>query len=89
MNIEDIPTQEVDACYKHCVIHSGPGTGVIMKLKMQSLERRLTAAREALEVARVGMCAVGVPNKAERDILNDAFDHVCETLKITQPESKP
>ena len=51
----------------------------------QDLERRLTIAREALEIARVGMSCVGVPNAAEREVLNDAFDHVCEALKQTSP----
>jgi hypothetical protein len=47
-------------------------------------ERRLAACREALEVARVGMCAVAVPDAAERAVLNDAFDHVTETLNLTK-----
>ena len=52
----------------------------------RDLERRLTIAREALEIARVGMCSVGVPDKEEREVLNDAFDHVCDALVLTAPK---
>ena len=46
--MDDIPTPEADACHHHCVTHSGPGSGLVMKKKMQDLERRLTVARTAL-----------------------------------------
>jgi hypothetical protein len=48
MNLEDYPTPEADACYRHCVLHAGPANGLIMKIKMQDLERRLAFARATL-----------------------------------------
>lgn len=48
MNLEDHPTPEADACYRHCVLHAGPGNGVVMRQKMRCLERRLALARDAL-----------------------------------------
>ena len=50
------------------------------------LERKLTLALEALEIARVGMCAVGVPNDEERAVLNDAYDKVNDTIKQLTPQ---
>jgi hypothetical protein len=58
---------------------------VALDLLSRELERKLTAARIALEVARIGMCSVGVPDKEECTILNDAHDSVCEALKSTEP----
>ena len=52
----------------------------------EELRGMLTVAREALEIAKVGICAVGVPNAAEREVLNDAFDHVCKALTQTAPK---
>lgn len=63
----------------------GPRVTGVRARKCRDIERRLTIAREALEIARVGMSCIGVPNAAEREVLNDAFDHVCETLKQIAP----
>ena len=44
----EIPTPESDDCYNKCVLTPGPGNGLVMRLKMRDLERRLTVARELL-----------------------------------------
>ena len=85
MKLNEIPTPETDATDDRQTERSGGAAYLNMRHQSRDLERRLTIAREALEIARVGMSCVGVPNAAEREVLNNAFDHVCEALKQTAP----
>ena len=48
MNMDEIPTPETDAAFEQWLLESDKSHRIRMGQKMESLERRLTVAREAL-----------------------------------------
>jgi len=49
---------------------------------------KVKVMREALECMLVGACAVGVPHKAEKQVLQDAVDIARDALAATKEASK-
>lgn len=52
--------------------------------ELDTLREQVATLREALECADVGMCAVGVPHKGEREVLQQAVNIVRKALAATE-----
>lgn len=80
----EIPTPESDDCYNKCVLTPGPGNGLVMRLKMRDLERRLTIVRdgfkELIDAIETGSFSNGEYSRCE-------IKQAKETLTQTAPKS--
>ena len=87
MNMGEIPTPETDAAYKQWLLESDKSHRIRMGQTMESLERRLTVAREALQCALVDMSVnEGLTSTTRGVIRHVSIPTVKEALTLTAPK---